>query len=98
MAKFTSTPKMSNNSFLTCCNILLCITVVILILYILGYVNIKVSQKEGLSKGEKTGVEIGFWIAAVVGFIMLIAIWSVLHSLLSYLSGNGWYGKILNGN
>jgi len=73
MAKFTSSSvKMSNHGFLTCCNILLLIVILFVILYILGYTNVRISHKEGMSSGKKTGIEIGMFLAAIaVGLVLL---------------------------
>ena len=67
LANFSSRLKMSKRNFFNCCNILLCIILVVIVMYILRYTNVSISQKEGMKKLSDGEI---FWIV-VGGFLFM---------------------------
>ncbi len=70
MAKLqASGAKFTNGTMFSCCNILMCVAIVFIILHILGYTNASVHCKEGMSGSKMTPL---VWI--IVAFIIFIGI------------------------
>lgn len=72
MAKFNNSVKTSNHWVLTCCNILLLIITLYVILYILGYTNVNISHKEGMSsEPKKNAIELGIIAAGCIAVVVV---------------------------
>jgi len=60
-------PKMK---ILTCCNILMFVIVLLVLLHVLGYFDIRISQKEGMSSNDKKWAYIWVFIGiSVIGYL-----------------------------
>ena len=85
MAKFNSSLRMSKRAFFNCCNILSCIILVVIVMYILRYTNVSISQKEGMKKLSDGAI---FWIVMGGFFIFLFTVVPNLPYLLSLVGIN----------
>jgi hypothetical protein len=62
--------KFRNGGMNMCCNILMCVAIVLIMLHILGYTNISSDSKEGMGKKDTT-VAI---IMPIFGFIVFLLV------------------------
>ena len=74
-------PKMN---ILTCCNILMLVIVLLVLLHVLGHFNIVISPKEGMkgpTGNEKTGYIWVFVAISVIGYIYVSTIFPPLFGI-----------------
>ena len=71
MAKTITSSKSMSGPMFTCCNILMCVIVLFVILYILGYTNVQVRSKEGM-KSMDGGIIITIVIICFVIFVIVL--------------------------
>jgi hypothetical protein len=64
--------ELSKGQLLTICNLAIFIIVLLLLLHVLGYVEIKVKNREGMSNTGKTFYTVIFWFGIVVGALFIL--------------------------
>jgi hypothetical protein len=64
--------ELSKGQLLTICNLAIFIIVLLLLLHVLGYVEIKVKNREGMSNTGKTFYTVILWLSVASGALFIL--------------------------
>jgi uncharacterized membrane protein YidH (DUF202 family) len=64
---------LSTNRTLTICNLAIFIILLLLLLHVLGYLEIRIKKREGMSSADKTTSTVVMWLSIVIGILYMLA-------------------------